>query len=117
MSRIGITEPLQRNRLLYAVAAVLVIGMGILWRSPLLPVSSFTAKYGGVALWALVAFLAFGFLFRRASTLRIALISLCFAWTIEFLQLYHAPWIDSLRARQLGHFILGSTFHSPDLLA
>src|SRR5688572_32997272 len=117
MSAVKITKPFQRNRSLYAVAAAMAIGMGLLWRSRLLPLSSFTAKYGGDALWALAVFLGFGLLFRRASTLRIAFVSICFAWSIEFLQLYHAPWIDSLRAHQLGHLILGSTFNSPDLPA
>jgi hypothetical protein len=111
------SRPPERNRFLYAVAAAAVIGIGLLWRSRFLPLSSFAAKYGGDALWALLVFVGFGLLFNRVSTLRTALFSLCFAWSIEFSQLYHAPWIDSLRARQLGHFILGSTFNGPDLLA
>jgi hypothetical protein len=117
MSGNGVTGRFRRNRPLYAVAVAVVIGMGLLWRSSLLPLSNFTAKYGGDALWALVVFLGFGFLFRGVSTLRIAVLSICFAWSIEFLQLYHAPWIDSFRARQLGHLVLGSRFNSPDLLA
>ena len=68
-------------------------------------------------LWALMVFLGFGFVFRRASTLQIALMSVCFAWGIELLQLYHAPWIDALRARRLGHLVLGSAFNAPDLIA
>jgi CubicO group peptidase (beta-lactamase class C family) len=107
----------QRKRSRYAVAAAVVIGVGLFWRSGFVSLSSFTAKYGGDALWALVVFLGFGFLFRCVSTLRIALVSVCFAWSLEFLQLYHAPWIDSLRASQLGHLILGSTFNGPDFLA
>lgn len=117
MSVNGVSGRFQRNRSLYAVAVAVVIGMGLLWRSSLLPLSNFTAKYGGDALWALVVFLGFGFLFRGASTLRIAVVSICFAWSVEFLQLYHAPWIDSLRGKQLGHLVLGSRFNSPDLLA
>src|SRR5687767_1686508 len=88
----------QRSRLVYALMVVLVIGTGLLWRSGLLPISAFLWKYGGDALWALVVFLGFGFVFPRASTGRIALIAVGFAWSIEFLQLYHAPWIDSVRS-------------------
>ena len=91
--------------------------MGLLWRSPLLSLSGFTSKYGGDALWALAVFLAMGFCFRRASILRNALFSVCFAWSIECLQLYHAPWIESLRSTLFGRLVLGSTFNSPDLLA
>jgi hypothetical protein len=117
MTAIKITRKIPRNRLVYAAAAGGVIGMGLVWRSGYLPLSSFAAKYGGDALWALVVFLGFGFLFCRASTLRIALVSFCFAWAVEFLQLYHVSWIDSLRGSRAGHLILGSTFHGPDLLA
>jgi len=108
---------IERSRPVYALAAVMVVGIGLLWRSGQLPLSSFTAKYGGDALWALLVFCGFGFVFRRISTMRILLISICFAWAIEFSQLYHAHWIDSIRSMQIGHLILGSTFSSPDLLA
>ena len=96
---------------------MLVIGIGLLWRSKLLPLPQFVAKYGGDSLWALVVFLCFGFAFPRSSTTRIALLAIGFAWSVEFLQLYHAPWIDGIRATRLGHLVLGNVFNSPDLLA
>jgi hypothetical protein len=96
---------------------VLVIGTGLLWRSGLLALPNFVAKYGGDSLWALVVFLCLGFAFHRNSTVRIALGAVCFAWSVEFLQLYHAHWIDGLRSTRLGRLFLGSTFNSPDLLA
>jgi hypothetical protein len=83
----------------------------------LLPSPSFLAKYGGDSLWALVVFLVFGFVFRRSSTVRIGLGAVCFAWFVEFLQLYHAPWIDVIRSTRLGRLVLGSSFNSPDLIA
>ncbi len=110
-------KPFRRSWPFYALGAVLVIGMGLFWRSGILPLSSVLAKYGGDSLWALLVFLGFGFAFSRSSTLRIVLIAVCFAWSIEFLQLYHAPWIDLVRSTRVGRSILGSTFNSPDLLA
>jgi len=95
----------------------LVIGAGLLWRSGRLPLSSFVAKYGGDSLWALMVFLCFGFVFRRSSTLRISLAAVCFAWSVELLQLYHAPWIDAIRSTRPGQLVLGSSFNSPDLIA
>jgi hypothetical protein len=83
----------------------------------LVPLSGFFSKYGGDALWALMVFLCFGFAFCRSSTLRIALGALCFAWAIEFLQLYHAHWIDTVRATRVGRLVLGDTFNGPDLIA
>ncbi len=107
----------QRSRPTYALAVTLVIGIGLLWRSRLLPLPQFVAKYGGDSLWALVVFLCFGFALPRGSTTRLALLAVGFAWSVEFLQLYHAPWIDGIRATRLGHLVLGSVFNSPDLLA
>ncbi len=108
---------MQRNRPAYALLAACVIAVGLLWRSGLVPLSAPLAKYGGDALWALVVFLGFGFVYARLSTTRLALLAVCFAWAIEFSQLYHADWIDGLRATLPGRLILGSTFNSPDLLA
>lgn len=90
---------------------------GLMWRSRFVSLSPFMTKYGGDALWALLVFFGFGFLFRRISTLRLSLVSLGFAWAVEFSQLYHAPWIDAIRAARLGHLVLGSTFNWPDLPA
>jgi hypothetical protein len=106
-----------RNRWFYALLVLLVMGAGLIWRSHLLPLSPFMSKYGGDALWALLVFFGFGFVFNRISTLRLSAISLGFAWAIEFSQLYRAPWLDAIRATRLGHLVLGSTFNWPDLPA
>jgi hypothetical protein len=110
-------RPILRSRPIYAVLTALVIGTGLLWRSGRLPLSGSLAKYGGDSLWSLVVFLCFGFVFRRSSTWRISLGAVCFAWSIEFLQLYHAPWIDGIRSTRPGQLVLGSSFNSPDLIA
>jgi hypothetical protein len=114
---IATTIPVQRSRSLYALATALVIGTGLLWRSGLFPLPEFVAKYGGDSLWALVVFLCFGIAFHRRSTVQIALVAACFAWSVEFLQLYHVPWIDGIRSTRLGHLVLGTTFNTLDLLA
>ncbi len=108
---------IERNRVLYAVLICLVIGLGLLWRSPLIPLPRDLAKYGGDSLWALCVFLAFGFVFSRTSTTRLAFMAVCFAWSIEFSQLYHADWIEGMRATLPGRLILGNTYNTPDLLA
>ena len=111
------TIAVQRSRPLYALAVVVVIGIGLLWRSGLFPLPHFIAKYGGDSLWALVVFLCFGFVYPCSSPVRIGFIAVCFAWSVEFLQLYHAGWIDGIRSTRLGRVVLGTTFNSPDLLA
>jgi len=115
--RLTTAIPIQRSRPIYALAVVLVIGIGLLWRSGLLALPNFVAKYGGDSLWALVVFLCFGFVFPRTSTVRIGFLAVCFAWSVEFLQLCHAHWIDAIRATRLGRLVLGDSFNSPDLIA
>jgi hypothetical protein len=71
--------------------------------------------YLGDALWALTMFLLFGFVFHTKSTPWIAITALVFSYGIEISQLYHAPWIDSLRANPLGGLVLGFGFLWSDL--
>ena len=73
--------------------------------------------YLGDALWALMIFFGAGFLFKNAKTASVALIALAFCFLIECSQLYHAPWIDAIRAVPLGGLILGYGFLWSDLLA
>lgn len=106
-----------RNRLHQAVGAVGVIGVGLILQSGVFPFPAVIAKYGGDALWAVVLYLAIGGLWNNRSIRWVALITLSGAWSVEFLQLYHAPGIDTIRATRLGHWVLGTRFNPPDLLA
>jgi hypothetical protein len=45
-----------RSRIAYALSAVVVVAVGPIWRSHLLPLSPFLRKYGGDALWAVLVF-------------------------------------------------------------
>lgn len=108
---------LPRDRIRYPLAALLVVVAGLFWRSGIVPLPGWLSNNGGDALWALMVFLGFGFLLPLAPTSRVVLFSLFFAWGIEFLQLYQAPWINSIRATLSGRLILGSTFHWSDLIA
>jgi hypothetical protein len=103
--------------LLYGVLALAVVAAGLLWSADFMPLPPWLSNNGGDALWALMVFLGFGFLLPRASTLTIALLALAFSWSIEFSQLYKAPWIDAIRATIPGKLVLGNTFAWPDLIA
>ncbi len=45
-----------------------------------------------------------------------AVISLALAFLVEVSQLYHAPWIDSIRQTTLGGLVLGFGFLWTDLV-
>ena len=77
---------------------------------------SFVKTYVGDGLWALMVFFGLAFIFNRWPTKSIVLATLLFSFGIEFSQLYHAPWIDSLRATRLGGLVLGFSFVWSDLL-
>jgi hypothetical protein len=100
---------------LFAIACVIALGLWI--RSGAFPKDSAWVKYGGDALWAVVVFLCIGVACKTSTTLKVGLIAVGVSWSVEFLQLYHEPWIDRIRANFLGRLILGDTFNPPDLLA
>src|SRR3981189_2190627 len=99
-----------RNRLawLVLIALAVVPGLGSRRFGHTLP--GFVAAYAGDTLWALVAFLGIGLLLPRASTLRVASLAMLFSVMIEVGQLYHVPWIDSIRHTTFGGLILGHGF-------
>lgn len=104
-----------RNRVVYAIALVAIVAAGLASRrfGCLLP--SFVATYAGDTLWASMVFVGLGFLFPRARTRTLAIAALAFAVVDEIGQLYHAPWIDAIRATRLGALVLGYGFLWSDL--
>jgi len=107
----------ERSRLLCAVLAFGVIVLGLASRRYALLLPSFLRKSAGDSLWALMVFLLCGMLFPCRSTRWIAAVAMTFSACIEFSQIYHAPWIDAIRAYPLGHLILGSGFAWADMLS
>jgi hypothetical protein len=103
-------NPLVRINL---IALVCLLGISSRRYAHLLP--GFIAAYSGDTLWALAAFLGTGLVLPRASTRTIALLAMIFSVAIELSQLYHAPWIDSIRQTTLGGLILGFGFLWSDL--
>ncbi|HDX9578721.1 TPA: DUF2809 domain-containing protein [Bacillus pseudomycoides] len=107
----------KRNRLLYAIMTIIVIVLGLTSRKMAHVLPHILNTYLGDALWALMIFIGFGFIFNRAHTKVVALFSILFCYIIEFSQLYHASWIDHIRETTLGGLILGYGFLWSDLLA
>lgn len=104
-------------RVRFAVAALVTIGVGLLVHLRGEMLGAVARDVMGDALWAMMIYWWIGVVapdVRR--TMRAALAyALCIV--VEVSQLYHAPWIDGVRATRLGHLVLGSGFDARDLLA
>ncbi|MFJ8353680.1 ribosomal maturation YjgA family protein [Bacillus paramycoides] len=107
----------KRNRILYAIFTIIVIVLGLSSRKFAYDLPDILNAYLGDALWALMIFTGFGFLFPKIETKKLTIISLIFCYGIEISQLYHAEWIDSIRATTLGGLVLGYGFLWSDLVA
>ncbi len=95
------------------IALVCLLGIGSRRYAHVLP--RFIAAFAGDTLWALAEFLGLGLVLPRASTRTIAFLAMAVSVAVELSQLYHAPWIDSIRQTTLGGLILGFGFLWSDL--
>ncbi|PFL28423.1 DUF2809 domain-containing protein [Bacillus cereus] len=107
----------KRNRVVYALFTIVVIILGLSSRKFAFALPHLLNDYLGDALWALMIFTGFGFLFPKTETKKLAFISLMLCYGIEASQLYHAEWIDSIRATTLGGLVLGYGFLWSDVVA
>lgn len=106
---------MRRSRILYLILTIMTIILGLLSRK-VSGLPEIISAYSGDALWALMVFLLFAFIFNKKPIIFILIISIIFSYGIELSQLYHAPWIDSIRATTLGGLILGFGFLWSDLV-
>lgn len=90
--------------------------LGLASRASWIDLPAFLSVYAGDTLWAIMIFWLFRTVYPFASILYCSVLPLCFCFAIEFSQLYHAPWIDHIRATKLGGLILGFGFKFSDLL-
>ena len=105
----------RRNPLFWTGLIALVIFLGIVSRRFAASLPGVVAAYAGDTLWATVAFLGIGLLLPRASSWQVAALAMSFSVPVEVGQLYHAPWIDSVRSTTLGGLVLGFDFVWSDL--
>jgi hypothetical protein len=70
----------------------------------------------GDILWGLMVYFIVRFLFITRSIKWVSIAALLFCYTIEFSQLYQAPWINKIRHTVIGGLILGETFLWGDML-
>lgn len=105
----------KRNRLVYLAGVCLAIALGLASRRYASALPDFIARYAGDTLWAVMVFGLIGLIAAEWSTARVAVATLLVSYLVEFSQLYHAPWIDSLRDARLGRLVLGEGFLWSDI--
>lgn len=101
--------------LLTLVVITIVLGLASRRLPSLFP--SLVAIYGGDALWAALMVWLVALLRRHAATVHVASIAFTVCVIVECSQLYHAPWIDAIRATTGGALVLGHGFLWSDLVA
>ena len=104
-----------RTRITYACAVAATIALGLASRRFAAELPWWLAKNAGDGLYATMIYFGLRVLWPRARTWRVALGAVGFCATIEFSQLYQAPWIDAVRATTPGRLVLGQGFHAFDL--
>lgn len=104
-------------RIKYAVLTALLIGAGLLVRSPLFGLAHALAKYSGSIVWGAMVYAAIACLQPSRGLLRTAIAASLLAASIEFSQLWHTPTLDAFRSTTIGVLLIGRFFSWWDIVA
>jgi len=105
------------GRLLYLIATVLLIGAGLLARSPDLGLPPIVAKYAGSVIWGGMVYFAWAAVRPEQGWHKRALVAAVIAVTVEFSQLLHTEWLDTVRRTTIGVLLIGRFFSWWDIAA
>jgi hypothetical protein len=106
-----------RSILVTTTLLFVTIAGGLLIRFGPLGLPRFVVKYGGSVLWALMIYWIVSTLLPWWRVAAIALLAGTLATSVEFLKLYHVPWLDSFRLTVPGILLLGRFFSVRDIVA
>jgi hypothetical protein len=104
------------KRSLYILAIGITIALGLASRRYSAP-DSWVHIYLGDVLWTTLFYWCFRFVFLRKTLIFSLMIAIVWSFAIEFSQLYHTNWIDTIRQTTLGGLLLGFGFLWSDLVA
>ena len=105
------------GRTAFAAAAILLIGIGLLTRVPLIPWPAEIAKYPGSALWGAMVFCVIGACLPRLAVVPMMMLAFVIAAAVEASQLWHPAWLDAFRRTIIGVLLLGRYFSFADIAA
>jgi len=109
-------KPTQKRRLIYVTATAAMLLLGLASRYAGFSPPDFIKNHAGDVCWAALVYLVLSLFLPQKPVLQRAITAIGCAFTIELSQLYHAPWIDSLRQTTLGGLVLGFNFTAMDLI-
>jgi hypothetical protein len=102
---------LKNNRFSYFILILFTVILGISSRKIVgVPI------FFGDILYAVMVYFGMCFLFPNYDQKKTIILALLFCYCIEFLQLYKAEWMVSIRKTLLGHYTLGQGFLWSDLV-
>ncbi|MFM7408240.1 MAG: DUF2809 domain-containing protein [Cuspidothrix sp.] len=105
---------LKNIRLVTFISLTIILIIGLLYSKYRYSVSWLNQEIGGIfyiIFWCLLAFL---FIPKRSTVWQIPLWVLAITSLIEFIQLWHLPFLDYLRSFWWGKMVLGSVFNWAD---
>lgn len=106
-----------RERLPYVALATGTMGAGLMIHLRGAALAPDARDLLGDVLWAAMIVWWTGAMAPRASLFGRATVALGICFAVELSQLIRTPLLEALRSRTLGHLVLGSDFHSRDLVA
>ena len=102
--------------MIYGLFLFCTIVAGLLTRKNAPHLPQIIGEYAPDALWAMMIYWLIAAAFCRKALYWIAPVALAICYLDELSQLYHAPWIDSIRHTTLGGLVLGFGFLWSDLI-
>ena len=100
----------KNRRVLYFILIIITILLGILSRK----INGIPTFFGDT-LYAVMVYFGMRFFFINFNIKKTAILALLFCFAIEFLQLYDAERMLSIRRTTMGHYVLGQGFLWSDL--
>lgn len=100
----------------YGAAIFITIILGLASRRFTDQIPAFVAEHAGDMLWASMVYFGFRMIGTSRSLSLAAALSILFSFSIEFSQLYQAPWMVELRSTSIGSLVLGRGFLWVDLV-
>src|SRR5580698_10686634 len=111
-----IVTPVARRRIVCGVLVLVTIVCGLVWRMAPLGLPAVLVKYGGSALWAVMAYWLVAFLLPRRAPRFLGWIAAVVAAAVECFKLYHSPGMDAFRLTLAGKLLLGRVFSLRDIV-